>query len=92
MLVNATTVGLRPPESGVGADPERVLADLKSLRLRADAIQAEQIVVDLVYGAAETPLASTARSRGASVVDGLDVLVHQGAASLRLWTGSWTPR
>ncbi len=91
VLVNATTVGLRPPESGVGADPERVLADLKSLRLRADAIQAEQIVVDLVYGAAETPLASTARSRGASVVDGLDVLVHQGAASLRLWTGMDPP-
>src|SRR5215211_5682874 len=49
------------------------------------------IVLDLVYGAAETQLAAAARSRGARVVDGLEILVHQGAASLRLWTGLEPP-
>ena len=44
-------------------------------------------MVDLVYGSHETALASHARERGARVIDGLEVLVHQGAASLRLWTG-----
>ena len=44
-------------------------------------------MVDLVYGPSPTPLTEAARSRGAQVVDGLEVLVHQGAASLRIWTG-----
>ena len=47
----------------------------------------DTIVVDLAYGAAETELVRTARERGARAVDGLEVLVHQGAASLRIWTG-----
>jgi shikimate dehydrogenase len=41
----------------------------------------------LVYGPSETPLEAFSRRRGADVVDGLEVLVHQGAASFRLWTG-----
>ncbi len=48
-------------------------------------------MVDLVYGTAETPLAAVARARGAKVVDGLEVLVRQGAASLRIWTGMEPP-
>lgn len=91
IVVNATTVGLEaanpPPGNQVGADPDRGLADLKALGVDADALSARQVVVDLVYGSVETPLAAAARSRGAEVVDGLEVLVHQGAASLRLWTG-----
>ena len=82
LLVNATTVGLaeaQRPASGV--------ADLKPLPLDADAVEARHVVVDLVYGSSPTPLARIARERGAKVVDGLDVLVHQGAAALRIWTG-----
>ena len=48
-------------------------------------------MVDLVYGSAPTPLAAAAGSRGARVIDGLEVLVHQGAASLRIWTGLEPP-
>lgn len=91
LVLNATTIGLEAanlaPGRDLGADPERGPADLKSLHLRADAMGANQVVVDLVYGTAETPLAAAARAGGAKVVDGLEVLVHQGAASLRLWTG-----
>jgi shikimate dehydrogenase len=43
--------------------------------------------VDLAYGAVDTELVRAARARGAQVVDGLEVLVRQGAASLRIWTG-----
>ena len=32
-----------------------------------------------------------AKARGATVVDGLEVLVRQGAASLRIWTGLEPP-
>jgi shikimate dehydrogenase len=47
--------------------------------------------VDLAYGPAETELVRIARSRGATVVDGLEVLVRQGAASLQIWTGQKAP-
>ncbi len=86
LILNATTLGLtqaskRPP----------VPDDLKALPVDADALSERQVVVDLVYGAYETAFASRARERGARVIDGLEVLVHQGAASLRIWTGLEPP-
>jgi shikimate dehydrogenase len=44
-----------------------------------------QTLVDLPYP--ETATARAARAAGARVLDGLDVLVAQGAASFELWTG-----
>jgi shikimate dehydrogenase len=46
-----------------------------------------QTVVDLAYGPEETALITAARTLGCEVVDGLEALVRQGAASFRLWTG-----
>jgi shikimate dehydrogenase len=86
LLVNATTVGLEAANASESA-PSDPLADLKGLPLDADSVEARHVVVDLVYGSSETPLSVFARERGAEVVDGLEVLVHQGAASFRLWTG-----
>ncbi len=82
LILNATTLGLAQANERP-AVPE----DLKALPFDADAINGRQVVVDLVYGSHETALASCARERGARVIDGLEVLVHQGAASLRIWTG-----
>jgi shikimate dehydrogenase len=48
-------------------------------------------VVDLAYGAQETPLVAAARAAGARVVDGLEVLVRQGALSFESWTGRRAP-
>jgi len=79
LLVNATTVGM-------GASTQ-VSSDLKSLPVAADALDERHQLVDLAYGAVETELVRAARARGARVVDGLEVLVRQGAASLRIWTG-----
>jgi shikimate dehydrogenase len=86
LLVNATTVGLAQASSRPSrpADPEQLPVD-------PDAIDERQVVVDLVYGPEPTPLIAAADARGARVVDGLEVLVHQGAASLRLWTGLEPP-
>ena len=50
-----------------------------------------RVVVDLVYGDAPTPIARWAEERGARLVDGLEVLVRQGARSLALWTGMEPP-
>ena len=48
-----------------------------------------QVLVDLPYP--ETATALAARERGARVVNGLEVLVAQGAASFELWTGQPAP-
>lgn len=83
LIVNATSVGL---EGGAGvADP------IDALHLPADGLSDRHVVVDLVYGPTGTELGRLARRRGARFVDGLEVLVRQGAASLRIWTGLEPP-
>ena len=49
------------------------------------------VVADLVYGEGETALIRAAREAGARVVDGLEVLVRQGALSFERWTGVPAP-
>jgi shikimate dehydrogenase len=48
-------------------------------------------VYDLVYRPRETLLLTQARAVGAEIVDGMGMLVHQGAAAFELWTGSTAP-
>lgn len=80
LLVNTTSVGLQ-----WGQDP------FKALPLNADEISGYPCLVDLVYGSAETALVSAARAAGATVVDGLEILVRQGARSFERWTGRPAP-
>jgi shikimate dehydrogenase len=84
LVVNATTVGLAS-SAGAGG------AGLDALPVDAAAIADARLVVDLVYGPAETELARLAHAAGTPLIDGLEVLVQQGAASLRLWTGAEPP-
>ncbi len=55
--------------------------------------QRGQTVIDLAYRAegGETAHAAAARAAGCELIDGLDVLVAQGAASFVLWTGVPAP-
>ncbi len=55
------------------------------------ALEPGTTVVDLAYGERETALVTAARAAGCTVVDGLEALVRQGAASFRLWTGADAP-
>jgi shikimate dehydrogenase len=48
-------------------------------------------VVDLVYGSEPTALVRWARGRSARVIDGLEILVRQGARSFERWTGRAAP-
>ncbi len=79
LIVNTTSVGMR------GEDP------FAELPLAPDSFGAEQTVVDLVYGVQPSALLGAAEEAGATVVDGIDVLVRQGALSLRIWTGLEAP-
>ena len=49
------------------------------------------LVVDLVYGTEPTPLYRWAQAQGSRVVDGLEMLVRQGARSFELWTSRPAP-
>jgi shikimate dehydrogenase len=77
LLVNTTTVGLDPGGSEGGALAALGLAGMEPPRL----------VVDMVYGPEPTPLVRWAERAGGRVVDGLEMLVRQGARSFASWTG-----
>lgn len=50
-----------------------------------------QIVIDLIYDPPTTALIERAKSQGADAWGGLGMLVHQAAASFRIWTGQEPP-
>ena len=81
LLVNATTVGLEPSPDGGAALAELGLTGLDP----------PETVVDLVYGDRRTPVCAWAEAGGARVVDGIEVLVRQGARSLEAWIGMPPP-
>jgi shikimate dehydrogenase len=80
LLVNCTSVGLDAPPS-----------EFKSLPLRADDLEGFRCVVDFVYSDEETELVRSARLRAMPVVDGLELLVAQGALSFERFTGRPAP-
>jgi shikimate dehydrogenase len=80
ILVHCTSIGLDARDS-----------TFKQLPLAADALRRYDCVVDLVYTPHETALVRAARERGVSVVDGIDLLVRQGALSFERFTGRPAP-
>ena len=93
LLVNCTSVGLegRSGASGVERSATEGCA-LNQLGLRFDQVGEYSHVIDLVYHAQSTALLAAASAQGARTVDGLQVLVAQGALSLELWTSREAPR
>jgi shikimate dehydrogenase len=79
LIVNCTAIGMgdEDPFEHLPLDPQRFGKGV--------------VLVDLVYAGRESGLVQEARARGADVVEGLEVLVQQGAESLRLWTGMDPP-
>jgi shikimate dehydrogenase len=75
LLVNTSAAGLQ------GEDP------FEHLPLEPDLFAESQTVVDMVYGDRLSPLLEAAEKAGAATVDGLEILVQQGARSLEIWTG-----
>lgn len=75
VVVNATSVGM-----GVHSSDQ-------VLPIEVALISSHQVVADIVYHPLETGLLAAARLRGATVVDGLGMLVYQAARQSFAWTG-----
>jgi shikimate dehydrogenase len=78
ILVNATSIGLYPD---VDAMPD---VDLSAAR-------PDMLVCDVIPNPPETPLLRLARSRGLPALNGLAMLVYQGAIGFEMWTGMKAP-
>ena len=79
LIVNATSIGMTHGETA-GESP-----------LGSSSIEAGCMIADLIYGRSETPFAQAARKAGAQTLDGLPMLVYQGALAFELWTGHEAP-
>jgi shikimate dehydrogenase len=78
LVVNASPVGMT---AGDGVPFE----------LQSSWFHPEQVVVDLIYLPATTPLLAAARSKGALASNGLGMLIHQAARQIEIWTGRVAP-
>ncbi|MHC1631159.1 MAG: shikimate dehydrogenase [Methanotrichaceae archaeon] len=75
IIINATSVGMR--EGDPSLINERIL-------------RSDQVVFDVIYNRKTKLLEDAARSR-AKVVDGVMMLVYQGASAIKIWTGLDAP-
>ena len=76
LLINATSAGLHDPD-------QTPLPD--------GALPADGAVVDIVYGPRRTKLLRQAAAAGLATMDGLEMLLQQGALAFELWSGGPAP-
>jgi len=77
IIINTTSVGMHP-------DIDRTL-------VTADMMHTGQVIFDIVYSPLKTRLLREAKKAGAVTIDGIRMLVLQGAESFRIWTGIEPP-
>jgi shikimate dehydrogenase len=77
-LVNATSIGLYPN-----------IEELPSLNF--ETIRSGMVVCDVIPNPPRTRFVKEAEARGAITLDGLGMLVYQGAIAFKLWTGEDAP-
>ncbi|MEN6399963.1 MAG: shikimate dehydrogenase [Rectinema sp.] len=78
ILINATSIGLFP---GIEDKPA----------IDYDTIRPEMVVCDVIPNPPRTAFLKEAEKRGAKTIDGLGMLVNQGAIGFKLWTGLDAP-
>jgi shikimate dehydrogenase len=77
IIINATSVGMQPNEAETPLDKQYITG--------------KQVVLDAVYVPYETRLLREAKQQGAQVVHGSEMLLHQGIAQFKLYTGRDVP-
>jgi len=87
LLINCTSVGLQGAVERSASQEQA----LNQLGLTFDQVGEYSYVIDMVYRSGSTPLLAAAESHGSRTLDGLEILVAQGALSFQLWTGRQPP-
>ena len=77
ILVNTTSAGMAPQTEQSPVPREQLRPDM--------------VVMDIVYHPLRTRLLRDAEAAGCATIDGLAMLVHQGALQFELWTGMTAP-
>jgi shikimate dehydrogenase len=77
ILVNATSLGMSP--------------EIDATPVPAELLRADLTVFDVVYNPLQTRLLREAKAAGAKTIDGLEMLVRQGAVSFEIWTAVKPP-
>jgi shikimate dehydrogenase len=77
LLVNATSLGMHPK--------------IEESPIPKELIPEGIVVFDVVYNPLRTRFLREAEKRGAKTVSGIDMLIGQGAAAFKLWTGKDAP-
>ncbi|OPY57865.1 MAG: Shikimate dehydrogenase [Pelotomaculum sp. PtaU1.Bin035] len=78
LVVQTTPVGMYPNEGS-------------TIQLPYTLFRPGQVACDLVYNPVETLFLKSASQAGATVVDGLGMLLYQGVLAFELWTGASAP-
>ncbi len=78
ILANATSIGLYP---NIADKPD----------LNYDSIRSTMVVCDVIPNPPQTPFLREAQVRGAKTLDGLGMLVYQGAIAFKMWTEKDAP-
>jgi shikimate dehydrogenase len=77
VMVNATSVGMKP--------------DIEAMPVPESILQKDMVVMDIVYNPLQTLLLKKAAEMGCITIDGVAMLVNQGAKQFELWTGREAP-
>jgi shikimate dehydrogenase len=107
LIVNATPIGMGALGSGgsgsggsgsggsgsggSGSGGSGAASPVAGLPLTAEDLGPGRIVADLVYQPRRTALLDLAAASGAATVEGVGMLVHQGAIAFERWTGTAAP-
>jgi shikimate dehydrogenase len=78
LVINTTPIGMWPSVSDSPVTQD-------------DCFHTGQVVQDIVYRPLQTAMMQQALTQGAAVVDGLGMLVHQGAHAIQFWTNRQPP-
>ena len=78
VLINTTSVGMEP--------------DIDDIIVPANVLSQFSVVMDIVYAPLQTRLLQEAKAAGCATIDGLSMLLYQGAAQFKIWTGGTPPQ
>ncbi len=77
MLVNTTPIGMKSKAMGISPVDENIIKTINK----------ESVVYDIVYNPLKTELIKLAKKNEIRTIQGLDMLIYQGAKAFEIWTG-----